>query len=82
MLKYIVTFIIVNIGWLLFRVNQLKDAGTVLKGIITNQGEIGLTGLCNENPAVIFALIFCIAAPLCMTDLGHKIHQRYEGQVW
>ena len=81
-LKYIVTFIIVNIGWLLFRVNQLKDAGTVLKGIITNQGEIGLTGLCNENPAVIFALIFCIAAPLCMTDLGHKIHQRYEGQVW
>ena len=81
-LKYILTFIIVNIGWLLFRVNQLKDAGTVLKGIITNQGEIGLTGLCNENPAVIFALIFCIAAPLCMTDLGHKIHQRYEGQVW
>ncbi len=81
-LKYIVTFIIVNIGWLLFRVNQLADAGTVLKGIITNQGEIGLTGLCNENPAVIFALIFCIAAPLCMTDLGHKIHQRYEGQVW
>lgn len=81
-LKYIVTFIIVNIGWLLFRVNHLEDAGTVLKGIITNQGEIGLTGLCNENPAVIFALIFCIAAPLCMTDLGHKIHQRYEGQVW
>ena len=81
-LKYIVTFIIVNIGWLLFRVNDLADAGMVLKGIVTNQGEIGLTGLCNENPAVIFALIFCIAAPLCMTDLGHKIHQRYEGQVW
>ena len=80
--KYIVTFIIVNIGWLLFRVNGLADAGTVLKGIVTNQGEIGLTGLCNENPAVIFALIFCIVAPLFMTDLGHKIHQRYEKQAW
>ena len=80
--KYILTFIIVNIGWLLFRVNDLADAGTVLKGIVTNQGEIGLTGLCNENPAVIFALIFCIVAPLFMTDLGHKIHQRYEKQVW
>ena len=80
--KYILTFIIVNIGWLLFRVNDLADAGTVLKGIVTNQGEIGLTGLCNENPAVIFALIFCIAAPLFMTDLGHKIHQRYEEQAW
>ena len=80
--KYILTFIIVNIGWLLFRVNDLADAGTVLKGIVTNQGEIGLAGLCNENPAVIFALIFCIVAPLFMTDLGHKIHQRYEKQAW
>lgn len=80
--KYVMTFVIVNIGWLLFRVNTLGDVGTVLSGILTNSGEVGLAGLCDENPAVIFALIFCITAPLFMTDLGHKIHQRYEGQVW
>lgn len=80
--KYIITFAFVNIGWLLFRVNHLIDVGIVLKGIILNHGEIGITGLCNENPTVIFALFFCFVAPCFMTDLGHKIHQHYREQLW
>lgn len=76
--QYLVTFLLINFGWLLFRVNTLADLKVMVTGLITNQGEIGILGLCNENPAIIFALIFFVLSPFCMGDYGHRIHMKYK----
>lgn len=81
-IQYIITFIFINIGWLIFRVNTLSDLGTILAGVVTNKGKAGILALCSENPDVIFALLFCIAAPFFMADIGQKINQKYADAVW
>ncbi|MDE6475240.1 MAG: MBOAT family protein, partial [Erysipelotrichaceae bacterium] len=77
-LQYLVTFLLINFGWLLFRVNTLADLKVIVTGLITNQGDIGILGLCNENPAIIFALIFFVLSPFCMGDYGHRLHMKYK----
>lgn len=80
-IQYALTFILINFGWLMFRVNNLADLKIVLVGLITNCGHVGIIGLCSENPSVIVALIFCILAPLCMSDFGHKMHIKYVDYI-
>lgn len=52
-LGMIITFILVNIGWILFRVNNLSDIAL----IINHTSTINLTTFITKNPDVILSLV-------------------------
>lgn len=64
-LKFILTFILINLGWIIFRANNLNDLFIVLKNIFTLSNGISLNGFITANsdvipalPIIIFAIIF------------------------
>lgn len=64
LIRFIITFILINIGWVIFRFNDLNDLIMIFNRIIMNNGNIGILSFLDSNPDVIFALPHIVFATL------------------
>ncbi len=76
-IKLILTFILINIGWLIFRANSLQDLLIIVQNIIINKGNIGLISFISENPDLIFALPHIILAVILSTNIIEKLNKKF-----
>lgn len=65
------TFIIVNLGWLLFRVNTMSDLGRVLNAFFHPEGST--VDFLAQNSSIIPYINFMIIGLIFMFPLGKKI---------
>ena len=77
LIKFIITFILINIGWMIFRFNNLNDLMTVLFSVITNNGNVGFLSFLDKNPNVIFALPHIVLALLFSTPYIKKLNNHF-----
>ena len=77
LIKFIITFILINIGWMIFRFNNLNDLMTVLFSVITNNGNVEFLSFLDKNPNVIFALPHIVLALLFSTPYIKKLNNHF-----
>ncbi len=75
--KFILTFILINIGWLIFRANNLQDLLLIIQNIFTNKGNIGLMSFISENSNIVFALLHIILAIILSTNIIEKLNKKF-----
>lgn len=69
-LSWVITFVIVNFGWLLFRVNSLGDLGYVLKSFVNPVGDTA--GFISNNFSIVYHFIFIIIGLILMFPVWEK----------
>lgn len=79
--KYIFTFILVSIGWTLFRANTITDFITILKNLFTNFNGINLNNFINLNADIISALPYIILAIIFSTNILVKIENKFKSYI-
>lgn len=73
-IRFIMTFGIINVGWIIFRVNRLRD----LYYIFTFKSNISLVNFIDIDPDVILPLIMLPVAFVLSLDLVHKFDVKYR----
>ncbi len=73
-IRFIMTFGIINVGWVIFRVNRLRD----LYYIFTFKSNISLVNFIDINPNVILPLIMLPVAFVLSLDLVHKFDETHS----
>ena len=76
--KRIVTVILVDISWLIFRANDLRDVGRLYAQIFTGWGGISITDSLNALGLPIVTLLTIIASVYIMNQLDKQIALRTE----
>ena len=71
--SWIITFAIVNFGWLLFRVNSLGDLGYVLKSFVKPVGDTA--GFLANNFSIVYHFIFIIIGLVLMFPVWGKFKE-------
>ncbi len=75
-IAWFLTFIVVNIGWLLFRVNGLGDLGAVLNSIVSPQVSLG--DFLGNNYWIVPYFIFMAVGFALMFPLFRKLARRFR----
>ncbi len=76
-IKYILTFIIINFGWVLFRVNHLNDI--IL--LFNSSSLITLNDVINSNSNIIMTIILLPFAYLLSLDIIKKIDDKFINTI-
>lgn len=74
LLGFILTFILINIGWLLFRVNNLQD----IMLIINHTSSIGLTEFITSNSDIVFSLLLLPVALFLSLNIMKKLDDKLK----
>jgi len=77
-IKYIVTFLFVNIGWTIFRANNLTDLVTIIKNIFVNYDGVSLSQFIYKNPNLIFSIMFLPLAMFLSLNIMKKLDDKYQ----
>ncbi len=77
-IRFLLTFILINIGWTIFRANNLNDLFLIFKNIVTNVGTITLTSFINSNGNIIMPLFFIPASALLSTNIMQNLDKKLE----
>lgn len=72
-LNHVVTLFIVVIGWTIFKFENMKELGTVLKGMFFGAGKFSDMIFATQFKASMFLLLFCFVA---VTPLAKRTHDR------
>ena len=76
-INYIITFILINIGWIIFRANNLSDMLIILKGIFTSKGIISFDMFVNNNSSIIPAIPYMILAIIFSFNIVPKLDKKF-----
>ena len=80
-IRFIVTFIVVNIGWIIFRANSLSDLFIILKGLFDINNEISLTAFISSNPSIIYAIPHMLFAIIFSIDIVPRLDKRFANSI-
>ena len=72
-IKYVITFILINIGWIIFRVNSLGDLTLILSHLFKGANTINLAKFLNANPNVISALPYFLFAIIFSFNISQTL---------
>mgnify|MGYP005800480395 CR=1 FL=1 len=75
---FAITFILINIGWVLFRVNNLSDIALLLNSSST----ITLNNLIASNPDIILSLVLLPFAFFFSLNIMKKLDDKLIGKRW
>ncbi len=78
LLRVILTFTLINIGWIIFRANSIYDIFIIIKNIFYNPNSISYTEFINNNIDIISALPYIIFAIIFSTKIMLKINIKSE----
>ena len=78
----IITFILINIGWIIFRANNLNDILIILKGIFTNVGTMNFKLFADKNIAIVPALPYMILAIVFSFNIVPKLDSKYANNLF
>ena len=78
--QYLITFILINVGWIIFRVNSLGDLTLILSHLFKGANTINLLDFLNANPNVISALPYFLLALIFSINLGQTLEQKYQNK--
>lgn len=73
-LRFLYTFILVNIGWMLFRVNSIHDLGFILN----TSGNVGIIKFLIRNSSAITSIILLPLALLLSFDFMKKLDYKFS----
>jgi len=73
-LGIILTFALVNLGWILFRVNNLSD----IISILNHNSNIGITKFITSNPGIVLALLLLPIAFFLSTNILKKVDDKLK----
>lgn len=76
-IRYILTFCLVNIGWIIFRVNNLSDLFIILKNM-TNIKATGLIEFLNNNPSIITAIPYMLLAIIFSINIFKRMEEKLK----
>ena len=79
-LRFLITFILINIGWIIFRVNNISDLSIIFSSLFTNR-TINFKDFININPDVISSLPYMILAILFSTNIYSKINSKFNNNI-
>lgn len=71
LLTWMLTFAVVNLGWLLFRVNSLSDLGYIVKSWISPQGS--LADFLSSNFAIMSSFTFIMIGLIGMSQIVKRL---------
>lgn len=74
LIAWVVTFMIVNFGWLLFRIENMADLQYVLASFVHPQGSV--TKFLSENFSIVPSLTFMLIGLVLMFPVGEKMMER------
>lgn len=77
-LKFILTFTLINVGWIIFRANNINDIFIIIKNIFYNSSSIPITEFLNNNINIISALPYIIFAIIFSNNIMLKINTKLE----
>lgn len=77
-LKFILTFTLINVGWVIFRANNINDIFIIIKNIFYNSSSIPITEFLNNNINIISALPYIIFAIIFSNNIMLKINTKLE----
>ena len=77
-LRFILTFILINLGWIIFRANNLNDLFIVLKNIFTLSNGINLSKFINTNSDVIIAIPIMIFAIIFSFNIVARLNIKFK----
>ena len=77
-IMYIITIILVMIGWTLFRANSLSDFWLIITNIFSTNGTISIKDFLNQNLDVIPSLPYFIFAIIFSTNVYQIINNKFE----
>ena len=80
-IKYICTFILVNIGWIIFRVNTINDLKIIFKNIFAIKNNISFSDFINANPDIISSLPYIILAIIFSFDIVRRLDKKFENSM-
>lgn len=78
-LTWLYTFIIVNLGWLLFRVNSLNDLKQIIKSFFSPQNSF--SSFLSNNFSIMPHLSFLIIGLIFMFPIGKFIQQKCQSST-
>lgn len=59
LLRWMITFLVVNFAWILFRLDSLRDAAIVLERIFTDRGHLYLAPFAKDFTIPALLIVFC-----------------------
>ena len=74
--SWLITFIIANLGWLLFRVNDLSDLGVILNSFIHPTGSF--TDFLSNNFSIVPYFVFIIIGLIFMFPIAKTLTKKAE----
>lgn len=77
-LKFILTFVLINIGWIIFRANKISDIFIIIKNIFYNPDSIPFTDFINNNINIVSALPYMMFAIIFSTNIMLRINIKLE----
>ena len=77
-IMYIITIILVMIGWTLFRANSLSDFWLIITNIFSTNGTISIKDFLNQNLDIIPSLPYFIFAIIFSTNVYQIINNKFE----
>jgi len=80
-LQMFITFVIVNIGWIIFRANNLTDLTTILGNLITKGDGITLIEFLNNHSNVISSLPYMLFAVMFSFNIIKKLDEKFEDSI-
>ena len=80
-IKMFLTFILVNIGWIIFRANSLNDLGLILSHIVVKGDGISLISFLNNNSNVISSLPYLIPAIIFSFNIVSKLDEKFKDNI-
>ncbi len=81
-LRFIFTFILINIGWVLFRANTLQDVFIILKNMLAFHNVISLRAFVASQSDLLFALPFMLFAIIFSFNVLPKLNERFHNNVF
>ena len=77
LISQLITFILVNIGWIIFRVNALNDLYIILKNIFTLHKGINMNAFLNTNIDIVPSLPYLILAIIFSLNIIKKFDNKF-----
>ena len=76
-ISQLITFILVNIGWIIFRVNALNDLYIIIKNIFTLHKGINISTFLNTNIDIVPSLPYLILAIIFSFNIIKKFDNKF-----
>ena len=80
-IKMFLTFILVNIGWIIFRTNSLNDLGLILSHIVVKGDGVSLISFLNNNSNVISSLPYLVPAIFFSFNIVLKLDEKFKDNI-